>query len=63
MNSYQKLKTQVEELKSKLLIVCTDPDSMKARLIKEQEKFKLNLEKSLWQGNAITEDKTNNQNK
>ena len=56
MNSYQKLKAQVQELKLKLLIVCLEPDSTKAMLIRSEEKFKRQLEKAMWAGNAITKD-------
>jgi hypothetical protein len=57
MNSYQKLKIQVQELKSKLMIVCTEPESINALYIKSEEKLKRNLEKAMWAGNAITKDK------
>ncbi len=56
MNSYQKLKAQVQELKLKLLIVCLEPDSTKAMLIRSEEKLKRQLEKAMWTGNAITKD-------
>lgn len=57
MNSYQKLKSQVQELKLKLLIVCLEPDSTKALLIRSEIKLKRELEKAMWAGNAITKDK------
>jgi hypothetical protein len=57
MNSYQKLKIQVQELKHKLMIVCTEPESINALYIKSEEKLKLNLEKSIWAGNSIIKDK------
>jgi hypothetical protein len=56
MNSYQKLKKEVQYLKLKLLIVCLEPNSTKAILIREEEKLKRQLEKALWAGNAITKE-------
>lgn len=56
MNSYQKLKGEIKELKLKLLIVCLEPESTKAMLIRSEEKLKRQLEKAMWAGNAITKD-------
>jgi hypothetical protein len=56
MNSYQKLKKEVQDLKLKLLIVSLEPNSTKAILIREQEKLKRQLEKAMWAGNAITKE-------
>jgi hypothetical protein len=56
MNSYQKLKKEIQDLKLKLLIVSLEPNSTKAILIREQEKLKRQLEKAMWAGNAITKD-------
>jgi len=56
MNSYQKLKARIRELETKLMIVCTDPNSMNSIYIKAEQKLKASLEKSMWEGNAITKD-------
>jgi hypothetical protein len=56
MNSYQKLKSKIRELETKLMIVCTDPNSMNSIYIKAEQKLKANLEKNMWAGNAITKD-------
>jgi hypothetical protein len=57
MNSYQKLKSRIRELETKLMIVCTDPNSMNSIYIKAEQKIKFSLEKAMWAGNAITKDK------
>lgn len=56
MNSYQKLKARIRELETKLMIVCTEPNSMNSIYIKAEQKLKASLEKSMWEGNAITKD-------
>jgi hypothetical protein len=54
MNSYQKLKAELAELKLKLSIVCNEPESIKALYIKSEERMKRNLENAMWSGNTIT---------
>jgi hypothetical protein len=54
MNSYQKLKEQLAELKLKLSIVCNEPESINALYIKSEERMKRNLENAMWSGNTIT---------
>jgi hypothetical protein len=56
MNSYQKLKSRIRELETKLMIVCTDPNSMNSIYIKAEQKLKASLIKSMWAGNAITKE-------
>ena len=56
MNSYQKLKSRIRELETKLMIVCTDSNSMNSIYIKAEQKLKASLEKSMWAGNAITKE-------
>lgn len=57
MNSYQKQKIQIQDLKRKLLIVCLEPNSIQAILIIAEQKLKREYEKQIWSGNAITKDK------
>lgn len=54
MNSYQKMKARIKELENSLMIVCVDPDSYNATIIKAEQKLKYRLENAIWQGNAIT---------
>ena len=56
MNSYQKLKLRIRDLETKLMIVCTDPNSINSIYIKAEQKLKASLEKSMWAGNAITKE-------
>lgn len=54
MNSYQKMKARLKELESKLSIVCNEPDSRDAVLIRAEEKLKFRIEKAIWAGSAVT---------
>ena len=51
MNSYQKLKARIKELENSLMIVCVDPDSYNATIIKAEQKLKYRLEMAMWAGN------------
>jgi hypothetical protein len=51
MNSYQKLKAKIRNLETKLMIVCTEPNSQNAVYIKAEEKLKASIEKAIWAGN------------
>jgi hypothetical protein len=59
MNSYQKLKAQIRNLQTKLMIVCNEPNSQNAIYIKAEEKLKYSIEKAIWEGNAIIKNETN----
>lgn len=52
MNSYQKIKKQNIELQSELIILSTEPYSIKAIEIKMKWKLIHDIEKAVWQGSV-----------
>ena len=64
MNSYQKLKAEIEKLnleiislKQEIYTICNEPLNFEGFLIKKKYQFLAEIEKKIWQGDLIN-DKT-----
>lgn len=51
--TYQRLKRENRELRQKLAILISDPNSMEALAIKQEVAVSVDIERAIWQGDVI----------